>query len=50
MQWANSADKQSVNNYQFVNATREFESIHTADMADKQQKEKVYYCTQKHTA
>jgi len=39
-----------VNNYKFVKANREFESIYRADMADKQQEEKVCYYTQKHTA
>lgn len=50
MQWENSSDKYCVNNYQFVSANREFESIYTAGMAHKQQEEKICYYTQKHTA
>jgi hypothetical protein len=49
IQWANSSEKKCVNNLQFVNANREFESIYKADMANKQQEEKIYY-TQKHIA
>jgi hypothetical protein len=37
MQWENSSDKCCVNNYQFLNENREFESIYTAGTADRQQ-------------
>jgi len=50
IQWASSSEKKCVNNHQFVNANREFESIHRADMANKQQEEKICYYAQKHIA